>query len=298
MAWIALVPLCWALWDQEPLAAFRLGWLSGGLFFTLSLTWLTNVRPMGLAAVPAWLGLAAWCGLFVGVWGAAAGWVSRRPVALPVIALAAVWALLELLRERLFTGFPWVNLGSSQALNPAILPLAAITGPLGLHFAVALGNLILFGLLVEQKLLLGAARSASAVLALALLGWGVHSARLQMTAGDQGPRVKVAIIQGNIDEDQAWTLAYRGQVMSTYLRLSDAALKEGAKVLVWPESSFPGFFNEDAPEARRWRVAFARERQVDLVIGSTSSPGRWGSYRQRGAVGIDAQGATPWPRPT
>jgi apolipoprotein N-acyltransferase len=276
VAWIALVPLCWALWGQEPLDAFRLGWLSGALFFTLSLSWLTNVRPMGLAAIPAWLGLAAWCGLFVGVWGAAVGWVSRRQVPLPVIALAAAWALLELVRERLFTGFPWVNLGSSQAFNPAILPLAAITGAVGLHFAVALGNMVFFSLLIEQRLLLGFARSASAVLAVALLGWGVQCARQQMAVGGQGPRVKVGIIQGNIDEDQAWTQAYRDRVMSTYLRLSDAAVKDGAKVLLWPESSFPGFFNEDAAEAKQLR-AYAHDRQVDLLIGSTLSEGE--AYR-------------------
>jgi apolipoprotein N-acyltransferase len=200
-------------------------------------------------------------------------WAAERKAALPVLGLAMLWALLELLRERLFSGFPWVNLGSSQAVNPAILPLASITGQVGLHFAVALGNLVLFGLIFEQKLLLGAARSLSATAALGLLIWGAQAARLQTAQVPDGSRVKVGVIQGAIDQDQAWTQQYRERIMNTYLLLSQAALNEGAQVLVWPESAFPGFFNEDAAEARQLR-AFAKQHKVHMLVGSTLSDGQ------------------------
>jgi apolipoprotein N-acyltransferase len=272
VAWVALVPLCVALWGQKPPVAFRTGLLSGFVFYLLSLTWITNVQPMGPASLPAWVALALWCALFTGGWGAMAGWVSRRYTRLPVVALAALWALLELLRERLFTGFPWVNLGSSQAFNPAILPLASITGQVGLHFAVALGNLIFFSLLFEQKLLLGTARSLSATLAVGLLVWGAQVARVQTAQVPAGPTVKVGIIQGGIDQDQAWTQAYRERIMNTYLLLSQAAVQEGAQVLLWPESAFPGFFNENAAEAKQLK-AFAKVHQLNLMIGSTLAEG-------------------------
>jgi apolipoprotein N-acyltransferase len=56
--------------------------------------------------------------------------------------------------------------------------------------------------------------------------------------------------------------------MNTYLLLSQAAVDEGAKVLLWPESSFPGFFNEGALESEQLK-AFAKKRQVQLLVGST-----------------------------
>lgn len=265
VAWSALVPLCASVWGAPKAQAFRHGLLAGFLFFALSLYWLIHVRPMGLAAYPAWWGLALWCGLFVAAWAWVAAWASERGAGLPVIALAAAWSLLELLREHLFTGFPWVNLGSSQALNGALLPLAANTGQVGLHFAVALGNLCLFALIFEQKLLLGAARSTTALLAFGLLAFGVHH---QRPFDQSAPPVKVGIIQGGIDLDQAWTKAYRERVMNTYLLLSQAAVDEGAQVLLWPESSFPGFFNEGALESEQVK-AFAKKRHVHMLIGST-----------------------------
>lgn len=285
VAWVALVPLCAAAWGAPKAQAFRHGLLAGLLFFTLSLYWLIYVRPMGLAAYPAWWGLAGWCGLFTGLWAWMAAWACERRAPLPAVGLAAVWTLLELLRGHLLTGFPWVSLGSSQALNPAILPLAANTGPTGLHFAVALGNLCVFALLFEQKLLLGAARSGTAVLAFALLAYGV---RHQRTGPVPAPAVKVGIIQGGIDLDQAWTQAYRERLLNTYFLLSQAAVDEGAQVLLWPESSFPGFFNEGAPESAQVK-AFAAKHHVQLLIGSTMTAGG-GFYNS--ALWVDPAGNT------
>ena len=288
IAWVALVPLCWALWLQPAGCAFRLAWLSGTVFFILSFSWLTNVRPMGPAAYPAWFALALWCGVFVAFWGWLVSWVSRRNAPQPSIVLAAAWALLELLRERALTGFPWVNLGSSQAFNPAVLPLAAITGQVGLHFAVALANLFFFAILVEQKILLGFARSSMALLCMGLLAWGVQVGRQSLIPNTAGPRVKVAIIQGGIDQDQAWTPDYRALTMRTYLGLSESAVKDGAQALLWPESAYPGFFNEDAVEAKQLK-AFARAHKVQLMIGSTFSEDR--GYRNS-ALWIGPEGNT------
>src|SRR6185295_159329 len=50
--------------------------------------------------------------------------------------------------------------------------------------------------------------------------------------------------------------------------MSQSAINEGAQVLVWPESSFPGFFNLDSVEARQLK-AFAKAHKVYFLVGST-----------------------------
>jgi len=61
--------------------------------------------------------------------------------------------------------------------------------------------------------------------------------------------------------------AYRERLLNTYFLLSQAALDDGAQVLLWPESSFPGFFNEGAIESAQLK-ALPSAQGAD-AIGST-----------------------------
>ena len=290
VACVALAPLLAAVDGVDARAGFGLGLLAGLAFHLPGLHWLTQVQPLGWGALPAWLGLAAWCALFVGLFGAiaarglAAGWPA------PLLWLPAAWALLEWLRSRLLTGFPWNSLGSSQYANAFLRPLAALTGPAGLDYAVALLGAVAWVLLWRSRRL---TRLASLLPVLVLLlalaagaAWQGREARAQMAALGRG--TAVAVVQGGIDLDQPWTLDFRTRVMDAYMGYSRQAAAAGARLILWPESAFPGFFNEDAPEAQAVK-AFARRRGVCLLIGSTlSAPD---GYRNA-AVFVDAQGNT------
>ncbi|MGH7441109.1 MAG: apolipoprotein N-acyltransferase, partial [bacterium] len=282
VAFVALVPLLAVLEGRGPKEGFQLGFLTGSAFFLPGLLWLTRVQPLGLGAFPAWCGLAAWCALFPAAFGAVAAWGLRRKLMAPALWLAALWTLLEALREHLLTGFPWLNLGSSQFNNPAILPLAALAGQAGLTFAVALVNAVVCALLFKPAWVLPPRRSLPVLALLLALGWGTRwQAQAQKRWDIQGPPpgsalaahgLKVGVVQGGIDENQIWNRSYRAEVMGTYLRLSELAADQGARLILWPESSFPGYFNEGAPEATEV-LNFARQEHVNLLIGSTLSTG-------------------------
>ncbi len=292
LAWGALLPLLAALEGEDGPSAAKLGFVAGLACFVPGLVWLTNVKPLGPGALPAWLGLAAWCAAFPALFAAATARGLRQGWAQPVLWVPALWALSELLREQLLGGFPWMGLGSSQYRNGAVLPLAAALGQAGLHYAVALGNAVLFGILVRQSWLLRPARSlgaAAMLLLLALLAQGERAAQARWDLGPEGadgPRV--AVIQGGINLDQAWDFVYRRTLLERYFELGDQAVAQGAELLLWPESAFPGFFNEDAPEARELK-AWAAERKVTMLVGSTQTEG--GTYTNS-AVWLDADGST------
>ena len=275
LAWVALLPLLAAVKGLPAASAFRLGYLAGLACFLPGLQWLTHVQPLGPGALPAWMALAAWCALFPALFAAllARGRAGAWPLA--VLWVPAAWTLTEWLRQVLLTGFPWIGLGSSQFANSALLPLAALTGLAGLHYAVALGNLLLYAAFVEQRLLAGWRPALAATLAVLGLTWGAWQqghAQAAWNAAHAGASggLKVAVVQPGINMDQAWTQGFRTQVLDTELYLSGAAVKQGAQLLLWPESAFPGFFNEDAAEAKAVK-AFAREHNVHLLIGSTLS---------------------------
>lgn len=273
LAWVALLPLLAALDGAGERRAFGLGWLAGLACFLPGLFWLTNVKPLAFGAWPAWLALAAWCALFPALFAFAAEACLRRAWALPVLLLPALWTLTEWLRGWLLGGFPWIGLGSSQFSRPVVLSLAAAVGELGLHYAVALGSSLAYAALIRPTLLLGVWQSLSAcavALGLAYLAHTQMRAQGAWARERSGEGFKVAVVQGGIDFDQPWTQDYRRKLLNRYLHLSAQAVAAGARLVVWPESAFPGFFGEPAAQVETSAVrAWVQQRGVALLTGAT-----------------------------
>src|SRR6185437_2854833 len=87
-----------------------------------------------------------------------------------------------------------------------------------------------------------------------------------------GPALPVAVIQGNINQDTDWNDVYIRRAMETHLRLSWAAARAGARLVVWPESSLPGELRYD-PGLEGAVQALARTAGVALIIGSNDHTG-------------------------
>jgi apolipoprotein N-acyltransferase len=278
IACFALVPLLLSLDAETPAAAFKKGYATGFLFFILSTAWINHIKPMGPGALPAWLSLSAYLALYPAAFAGGLAFGRRRGLRFEVLWIPALWTLLEFAREILLSGFPWLSLGSSQAAGGIFLPLASLCGVYGLDFVVLLLNL---GLAL-------ALRRRPAALAAALLLAACFAARGLSPASAAGPSVKVAVLQGNVDQDQAWTSSYRSSLMEIYGRLMRQAADAGAKLLIWPESALPAFFNERGPEAREVE-AFAKARHVDVLLGSSLVYRERGAY-ENGAVLVGASG--------
>ena len=59
----------------------------------------------------------------------------------------------------------------------------------------------------------------------------------------QSEPLSVAVIQGNIQQDQKWDEAYQEATLATYCRLSMAAVEEKSPTLVvWPETALPFYY--------------------------------------------------------
>ncbi len=276
VAWVALVPLLASLEGASPRQAFGRGFLAGLVFFLCALYWINYVKPMGWGATVGWAALSAYLALYPALFAVLVRRGLDEGLRLPLLWIPALWTLLEYGRGTFFSGFPWASLGSSQYLDPLVLPLAAAAGIWGLHFLVALGNLLAFSLAGGGSWLKPSRRlAAGAALVLACLGLTAWLGRA--AAEPEAPRARVAVIQGSLDQDQAWTSDYRAHLMRVYLGLMDRAADWGARTLVWPEGSFPGIFSLSPPEAGELR-AFARARGVDLLVGSDNFDPSAGTY--------------------
>jgi apolipoprotein N-acyltransferase len=106
--------------------------------------------------------------------------------------------------------------------------------------------------------------------------WG-HQRLENDTLLVQGRRVRVALIQGNIPQDEKWNPAHAIAILNTYLALTREAAVQGAQLVIWPESSTPFPFLDDKIGGERIR-ALVRETGIELLLGSDQIDGQSKSY--------------------
>jgi apolipoprotein N-acyltransferase len=280
--WVALAPLLVALRGTTLARAFLLGLLTGIVYFTGTLYWISRVmvrygdlQPPVAVLVNAVL--VAYLSFFPALF---AGVVRRLTVGFGPSALAAapiVWIATELGRNYPFGGFPWVLLGYSQV---TVLPIAQFASIFGVHGVSLLVASVSAALVMsaqpwpyptlEQAPRSSAARLVPLALVLfAVVAIGAWGARRASAAEwtRAGEAVRVGLIQGNVSLEERAEVGRRGAVFANYLAMSRQAIGEGAELVIWPESAIPFQFENDALAAERIR-ALARQAGVTILLGS------------------------------
>ena len=309
LAWIALTPLLVALASTSRIAsrpsfslrrAFLLGLVTGVVYFTGTLYWITRVMAVygGLqqwAAVLVNAALIAYLALFPAVFGV----VMRRIVIAhgrpALMSAPLVWAATELGRTYIFSGFPWVLVGYSQTTVLPIAQFASLFGVYGVSMLVVMVSAALAVAAFPQgtsqpvpdvrsgagRRFSGAERFGPAVVVLAIVVgvalWGSRrAASAELTRS--GEPIRVGLIQGNVDQDEKQDRARASAIFATYLGMSRRALAQGAEFILWPESSTPFLFEEDAAAAEQIRT-LARQAKVPILLGSDQIEREAGGFK-------------------
>jgi apolipoprotein N-acyltransferase len=292
LAWVGLVPLFLALRDRTPKQAFWTGGIAGLVYFCGTIYWVTNsIHFYGhVPLVPAsciTLLLCAYCALYPAIFAAASVRLRLRP-ALFFIAAPALWTALELARTYVFSGFPWALLGYTQYRSLPLIQFADITGVYGVSFLIVLVNAALAGLIGSGRRWLPLA-TAAALVAM-VLAYGYH--RLHEPEGTGS--IRIAVVQGNIEQDRKWDPAYQSDVIATYYRLTGDALKERPDLVIWPETATPFYFGGAGDFAVRTDELrrFVRSTRTPLLTGTPTYEKRDGRYLlMNSAVFLDGKGA-------
>jgi apolipoprotein N-acyltransferase len=279
-AWVSLVPLILAVRGATPLGrpspvtarqAILLGWWAGLIYFAGTVYWTSGVLaqfgglPMPVAAL-AMLLLAAYLALYP---AAVAGVAAACLPALGDRALAVVpaaWAATELMRGAFFGGFPWVPLGNSQVEVLPIAQLASVIGVFGLSGCVAAVNVAVAVAFLSSGRTRWVTVAAASIAVAAAGGWGAwRIARADLLDG--APALRVGLVQANIAQNDKWDPRQARRIITTYMAMSRDVVRRGAEYVVWPESSTPAMFEEDAATNETVR-ALAAELRVPLLFGS------------------------------
>ena len=254
--------LLW-LWQDAamPRHAAALGFAFGLGLFLAGVSWIYvslhdfGAMPAPLAAVATLL-FSAFLALFPALVGYLQAQSRRAIASRQLLLIPALWVLSEWLRSWVFTGFPWLTLGYSQAASP-LRGYAPLTGVFGLSWLVWLCAGLLLGLLRAKG-------RSTALAALALvLGAGYGLARVEWTR-PQGAPLTVSLLQGNIAQDLKWDATRFDATVQLYQRMIEGST---ARLTILPETAIPRFLDQLDPELVRALARSARGRGGDLLIG-------------------------------
>jgi apolipoprotein N-acyltransferase len=251
--------------------AFVSGFLAGAVYFSGTLYWLvetmttfggldTPIAVFAAAMLVAYLSLfpAAFAVILERCWrafGATALWLA--PFA---------WVTTELGRQYVWDGFPWALLGYSQVTFLPVAQVASVVGVYGLSWLLSLSGAALAGAFIGRGRGRWIPSAAVASLVVLVAVWG--STRLSRSSlTSQGVPVRVAVVQGNIEQEDKWNPALRDVITDRYLGMTHEALAGGASFILWPESATPFLFERDLTRGGEVR-RLARESGATLLIGS------------------------------
>jgi apolipoprotein N-acyltransferase len=262
-AWIAPALMIAAARGKHGSEAFRVGYVAGLAHFLSSLYWLLLIPVTGFPIL-GWFLLGVYLGLYPAVWVWLVNWWGERPSGRSrtktdprepeqtswagrtswSLMGAAVWVALEMVRARLFSGFPWNPLGASQFQLIPLIQIASVAGVYGVSFLVVWVSLSLFSA-TRMIFHRPASRFAwqleiflplAAVAALFAFGFARMNGQ-----NPPGATLRITLVQPSIPQALIWDPNANANRFRQLLELSESALTNQTDLLIWPESAVPEF---------------------------------------------------------
>lgn len=282
LAWVALIPLFVAIENTTPQKAALFGFVTGMVFYNSGLSWINNTlinygnlhwilsfAVLGLLSAYLSFFIALFCYFLRRVYG------ENR---IQFFLLAPVlWVSLEYLRSTHSEyGFSWLGLGYSQFQSLPVIQAAEWTGVYGISWLILLVNSGLFlswKCWREQQQNDLELKTGWRILSVTLLVFALWLIYGSMTLSrysspeTQYEKLKVGLIQGNVEQFMKWNPVYQNLVINKYKDLTLKAAKENPDLIIWPETATPYYFEESQTETEMMRN-LAREIKIPILFGS------------------------------
>lgn len=269
LVFIGFVPLFFALENKSSKQAFLISCICGFIFYLGTLYWLYHVTVIGLII------LCLYLAIYFGIFGIT---ISR----FGILAAPIVWVILEYLQTNIpIMGFGWILLGYSQYKNLPLIQIADFSGVYGVSFVIMMLNVAIYRALKKSfwEIII------AGVILMIVFGYGVIR---ENRGGDGGNGVKVSVIQGNIPQELKWDSEAQNMIIEKYIALTKMSAFDNPDLIVWPETSFPGFFERDEDMTDRVLI-LAREINIPILAGvNTEKDGKYFNS----AVLVSSEGKT------
>ena len=273
VAWVAFVPLLWAIRHARNLrAAVFYGWFAGFFAHLIGFYWLVytiNVFggfPYSVSAI-VFLVYAMLQGLEIAIFALLIRGIGFGPWQ---IFPALFWVPIEFLFPLLF---PW-HLANSQSSFSWFIQTADIVGPYGASFLLMWCNAIVAEVLSSKERhpkirWVPAAVCGACVIACLIYGWlRLNQLTVQMKTA---ATLTVAAVQGNIGVGMKWDPKQMDANLNAHIRLTQEI--SGAQLILWPESAIEEWLPENLLALPAQFVESLRLNAAYFIFGARSYRG-------------------------
>ncbi|MEE9343648.1 MAG: apolipoprotein N-acyltransferase [Gammaproteobacteria bacterium] len=251
--------------DVHPTRAAWYGWFFGLGMFGAGVHWVyISIYLYGNAALPLAILVTFLFVAFLALFTAVVAWVcarfrTRSRGVDMLLLYPSIWITMEWVREWIFTGFPWLNLGYSQMNSwlSAVAPVGGIYATGWLMLFVS-GLLALF--LVSRNKVKGFAAVMLAMTALST--WQLQQVEWTQPMGEP---IKASVIQGNISQDMKWRVEEQQATLQHYVDLT--ATQIDSELIVWPETAIPAYYHQVEDSFIEPLRKGLGEKNISLVTG-------------------------------
>lgn len=157
----------------------------------------------------------------------------------PYLLLPFFWVFYEYLYMITDASFPWLVLGNGLAKYTTFIQIADIIGAPGLTLIIVLFNSLIY---LSSERLKQKEKSGFIYAGVLFLIYFIimFYGNIRISDLDQNYEVvKAGVIQPNLDPWEKWQSKGMEELLSDYISLSNETIRNGAEILIFPETAFP-----------------------------------------------------------
>jgi apolipoprotein N-acyltransferase len=276
LMFIALAPLLIAVTRaRSTWEAFFLGWTAFTTAWLIMVPWVVRVMSHygGLpyfVGVLLFVALAAVLGLYGGAFTAIVKRLRLGERFAPWLLIPLAWAAIEFARTYLLTGFPWNFVAAAIIDSTSLIQIDRAIGPYATGALVLLPSVVIAWVVTQRVSSIARVIVIGALGILILVWWGTGLVASKLIARPQGGEaVKAALLQPNISQEMRWDNDNILAIYQKMIGMTVDAANNGAKVVIWPESTVPLSYSE-TDFYRSSIEVLSRERDIDIILGSVA----------------------------
>lgn len=177
-----------------------------------------------------------------------------------VITSPVIWHVVEFLRGKIFTGFPWLQLGYTQIDGP-LKGFAPLFGVEFITFLLIFISGLSTYVVVQKKY---------KIIIVLIFLWtipllikNIDWYRLQKKS------VNIVLVQGNVPQSIKWNKLLKKNFLNNYLHMSFPYMKKNT-IIIWPESAIP-LFEYQCKNFFKYLNNYLINKNVSIITGILSN---------------------------
>ncbi len=179
------------------------------------------------------------------------------------LATASLWVIGEWVLTLGTLAFPWSNVAVSMTGFLPYLQTASIFGKSFITF-ITVSGCYCFAKFIHNREKLYAIIGASVILINSLAGTVLY-----IIPQNETDSVTAATIQGNVLSNEKWDSSNQGSIFDRYMELTEDAARNGAEIIVIPESAIPLYFYENGTLHKAFSL-ITQKYNVTIISGISS----------------------------